>query len=287
MQCHAFGVAAAGRGMKLLVLTSNAQRHRFVANTLASKVDAALVISECRPSDANERAEGRSPAMARHFRLRYEAELARFAGHEAFAAPVRPVLQGEVNLASTLDAVKRFGPDACAVFGASIIKEPLLSVLPSGRTLDLHLGLSPYYRGSGTNFWPFVNAELAYVGATLLHLDAGVDTGPIIAHVRPVFEPGDTAHTAGCKAIAAGASALASALHRLRLGKPLPSVPQWPVEQPRYYRSRDFTDEALAAYERNLAGGLVARYLGAAPAPVRLVDLDQPEAAAASSGRAA
>lgn len=270
--------------MKLLVLTGNAQRHRFIANTLVADAKAALIVSECRPSDA---ADGAS-AIARHFRLRHEAEQTWFAGHDAFRAPTLPILQGEANLASTVDAVRAFGPDACVVFGASIIKEPLLSLLPVGRTIDLHLGLSPYYRGSGTNFWPFVNAELEYVGSTLLHLDAGVDTGPVIAHVRPAFEPGDTAHTVGCKVITASAEVLGRVLQRLRRGQALPRVPQWPVEGARYYRGRDFTEEALQAYERNLAGGLVERHLRKPPVPLKLVALEQPDAmAAAPSGRAA
>ena len=34
------------------------------------------------------------------------------------------------------------------------------------KIINAHLGLSPYYRGSGTNIFPFVNKEIEYVGVT-------------------------------------------------------------------------------------------------------------------------
>jgi len=54
--------------MRITVFTSNAIRHRFVANELAKRAGEALVISECRPSDAarSGRAEDLSP-IERHF----------------------------------------------------------------------------------------------------------------------------------------------------------------------------------------------------------------------------
>ena len=48
--------------------------------------------------------------------------------------------------------------DVVLVFGTGILREALLSAFP-GRLINIHLGLSPYYRGAGTNFWPLVNGE--------------------------------------------------------------------------------------------------------------------------------
>ena len=246
--------------MRLLVLTSNAIRHQFIANTLAEAAEEALVVCECRPSDAAGPAAG-SASLAAHFRLRYGTECRWFAGHDGFRARTLPVLYGEANLPSTVQIVTDFRPDVCVVFGASLITDPLLSLLPAGRTVNLHLGLSPYYRGSGTNFWPFVNEELEYVGSTLLHLDAGIDTGAIIAHIVPAIEPGDTVHTVGCKVIRASAEGLLHVLRLVRDGQTVPHVPQWRVADGRYYRSQDVTEEILARYHRNLDQGLVDRFL--------------------------
>ena len=253
-----------------------------MANTVAEAAEEVIVVCECRPSDAAGPAAG-SSSMAAHFRLRHETECLWFAGHDVFRASTLPVLYGETHLPSTVQIVKDFRPDLCVVFGASLIRDPLLSLLPAGRTVNLHLGLSPYYRGSGTNFWPFVNEELEYVGSTLLHLDAGVDTGPIIAHIVPEIEQGDTVHTVGCKVIRASAEGLVHALRLAREGKTLPRTPQWRVADGRYYRSKDVTEEILARYHRNLEQGLVERFLRGQRKPVKVIrfsEADQPLPAA-------
>ena len=261
--------------MRLLILTSNAIRHKFVANTLTQHAGEALVISECRPSDvAGPKSAAPLPAaLAEHFRLRHETEQAMFAGHNAFFARTLPLLYGEASLPATGRVVQAFRPELAVVFGASLIREPLLSLLPDGRTVNLHLGLSPYYRGSGTNFWPFVNAELEYVGATLLHLDAGVDTGPIVAHVTPEIEPGDTAHTVGCKVIAKGAEALLHVMRLVQAGQALARVPQWTAPNGRYYRNQDVTEETLRTYHRNLDGGLIRKHLSSSKRSPKLIPL--------------
>ncbi|MBI4353729.1 MAG: hypothetical protein HY595_00685 [Candidatus Omnitrophica bacterium] len=264
--------------MRLLVLTSNALRHKFVANTLARHADDTLVVSECQPSDEDRRGAGLSPRLQAHFRLRQETEQAWFTGHETFLSATLPILYRDVNLPSTCRVVEAFRPDLCVVFGASLIRLSLLSRLPAGRTVNLHLGLSPYARGSGTNFWPFVDGELEYVGATLLHLDEGVDTGPIIAHVRPGIRAGDTVHTAGCRVIAASAEALRREVRLVRTGQRLPQVPQWPVTNGRYYRDADFTEEVLARYLRHLEQEVVGRFLSRPETPLRLISLPLEEA---------
>ena len=85
-------------------------------------------------------------------------------------------------------------------YGCSIIQEPLLSVF-DGRFVNVHLGLSPYYRGSGTNFWPLVNKEPEFVGATFMHIDSGIDTGEIIHQIRADYFWGDTPSSIGNRLI--------------------------------------------------------------------------------------
>jgi methionyl-tRNA formyltransferase len=171
------------------------------------------------------------------------------------------------------DMVEKFKPDMGFVFGSSIIKDPLLSLIPTGKFVNLHLGLSPYYRGSGTNFWPFVNEELEYVGSTLLHIDAGVDTGDIICHVRPDIEHGDTVHSIGCKTIAKSAPALVRCLEMTKAGKELPRVKQWDVPDGKYYKTKDVTKEVLERYDQNLQNGLIEKHLQKERTSIRLIGL--------------
>ena len=55
----------------------------------------------------------------------------------------------------------------------------------SNKILNIHLGLSPFYRGQATNYWAFVNNEIQFIGATFHKIDGGIDTGPIIHQIRP------------------------------------------------------------------------------------------------------
>ncbi len=251
--------------MKIVIFTSNSVRHKFVANTLAEHADDTLVIVECKPNKSII-----SPLMAEHFELRLQTEKKMF-GDDFFFAKTFPILYKEVNTLNTYEAVKDFKPDAAFVFGSSIIKESLLLLVPSGKFINLHLGLSPYYRGSGTNFWPFVNDELDYVGATILHIDGGIDTGDIIRHVRPVFYEEDDVHTIGCRVLLSSLPFLISIIDDLRKGRELNGTKQWKVDNGRYYRNNDFNEDALRVYKQNLDNGLVERYLNRPERELRLV----------------
>ncbi len=258
--------------MKIVVFTSNALRHKFIANTLASHADEALVISEVKPHDAPALPKDTAPTpIQKHFALRYETEKVFFAGNDILRAPSLPIMHREVNLQYVYDAVERFQPDMAFVFGAWIIRKPLLSLIPAGKFINLHLGVSPYYRGAGTNFWPFVNDELEYVGSTILHIDDGIDTGDIIAHVRPTFEKEDTVHTAGCKVIRDSAACLVRIMKMAQDGNTLPRVQQWKSDVERYYKESDFTEERLQQYYTNLEHGMIEKYINNPKSKIQLV----------------
>jgi methionyl-tRNA formyltransferase len=150
-------------------------------------------------------------------------------------------------------------PDVVLVFGTGILREPLLSTF-KGRIINLHLGLSPYYRGAGTNFWPLVNREPEYVGATIHYLDAGIDTGPIIAHARPEMASGDGPHDVGNKAIVAAADALVHAAASHAAGG-VSAVPQWGGG--RLYQRKDFSADAVRKLYANFEHGMIDEYLAA------------------------
>jgi len=258
--------------MKLVLFTSNGIRHKYVTNTLSQNVDDTLVICECNQNDAiDEKEDAVLSPIDEHFRLRYLTEKKIFSGNDYFNDTVLPLIYKEANLRYTYQIVKEFEPDLMIVFGSSIIKEPLLSLKPN-RFINLHLGLSPYYRGSGTNFWPFVNDELEYLGSTILHLDAGIDTGDIICHVRPNIELNDNVHTVGCKIIKSSVESLIKIIKLLDGGKKLNRVKQWEVKD-RYYKTKDFDEIALSKYKNNLKNNMIKNYLESEDKKITLVDL--------------
>ena len=258
--------------MKIVVLTSNSLRHKFLANTLSSYCDDALIISECKPQTSSFDDSKNYTKIENHFLLRDKTEKSFFPNDNYFIPKTLPIVYKEVNSPYVYEVIKNFKPDILIIFGSSIIKEPLLSLLPTGHIINLHLGISPYYRGSGTNFWPFVNNELEYLGSTILHLDAGIDTGDIICHVRPKIELNDNVHTLGCKIIKSSVESLIKIIKLLDEGKKLNRVKQWDVKD-RYYKTKDFDENALSKYKNNLKNDMIKNYLDSEDKKIILVDL--------------
>jgi methionyl-tRNA formyltransferase len=263
--------------MKAIVLTSTMRRHCFVANRLAETFDVAGVWQEAKAfqplSYASTPAE--AAVIERHFDARQASEDAFFAGHETVRGQARQVSPGGCNDTGEIQAMCAARPDVVLVFGTGLLKRPLLARFP-GRVLNIHLGLSPYYRGAGTNFWPLVNGEPEYCGATVHFMDEGVDSGPIIEHVRPRIEPGDGPHEIGNKTIVAAVGALQRAALALGRGT-VPSMPQG--TDGRVYRRSDFSADAVRRLYVNFERGMIADYLAhraARDAALSLITLEQP-----------
>lgn len=266
--------------MRLGVLTSVETRHRYFARRLGGVFDVVAVayeetgyvqpdvgLADLTPDEAQ--------IVAEHFAERARQEEFFFADHSAFLTETtaRGLEPGELNTAPTLHFLETCGVDTVAVFGTNLIKPPLLSRWP-GRMINMHLGLSPYYRGTATNFYPLLNEEPQYVGATIHLLDAGIDSGPILRHARPAIVVDDQPHTIGAKAILAGIDAMIHVLRRLDQDGITPVTP-WDVPNPKLYLRKHYHPRQVIELYRKLEAGLIPRYVERAAeltAQVRLVE---------------
>jgi len=148
---------------------------------------------------------------------------ARFFFGSAVPGLVRKDLLVEVPHINHPDVVAladRLQPDVIAVFGTSLIRGPLLD---RGRLgiFNLHGGLSPHYRGADCTFWALSNGEPDQVGCTLHRIDSGIDTGKLIAHVRPEVGERDDELTLFWRGIRDSAEVYAQMLERLERGEVL------------------------------------------------------------------
>jgi len=276
--------------MNIGVLTSNQTRHTFFANYLARSLPVGVVVME--PKTASPREVGRGEVedlvLNRYFDDRDLAEMEMLVGGETLDLPLGvaqvEILPGKINETEVVDKLLAQKVDTLAVFGTSILKEPLLGAFP-GRIVNIHLGVSPYYRGSGTNFWAMYNEDLHLVGSTIHYIDPGVDTGEIICHVQAPVVDGDTPHTIGNKVIRDSVHTAVRVLRLLGNGQ-VPSVAQWKPEKEHVYRRRDFTAEILRDLLTRWEQGLVRRFLERQAKgllkSVRIVPL--PESLIASTG---
>lgn len=89
------------------------------------------------------------------------------------------------------DAIKQFREQEPSLFliagFSSIFKQPLLEV-PSIGTLNLHAGRLPQYRGGSPLNWQLINGETT-AGISVIQVDAGIDTGPVMAEATIEIGP--------------------------------------------------------------------------------------------------
>ncbi len=92
-----------------------------------------------------------------------------------------PVLQPErARAPEFIDEIKRLAPDLIVVvaFG-QILPQSLLDV-PRHGCLNVHTSILPRHRGAAPIQWALLDGD-AETGVTIMRMDAGLDTGPVVA----------------------------------------------------------------------------------------------------------
>ena len=252
---------------KIIILTSDQLRHRFFRKWLALSDQLTVIASYCESGNKlNPKAviSGGAPEsglMHRHLAARECSEQDFFRLFDE-ATPDRSnpitIPAGSVNDPVVQAGIIASEADLLIAYGCSLIREPLLSRY-RGRFINLHLGLSPYYRGAGTNYWPLVNGEPEYVGVTFMHIDAGVDSGEVIHQIQARLYPGDTPHQIGNRLIGDMAKVCVDLIRRV---DDLASMPQIAIPATaRLYRRKDYNEESVGSLYRQFEQGLIERYL--------------------------
>lgn len=254
-----------GMKKKVVILTGSELRHSFMRMSIALHPELEVVRTYCEGMEGTlvekVRATENNTLREQHLNARAAVEkdfFNLFVSHAQDLSHPVSIPRKAINEQRVVDEICDLGPDLIMAYGCSIISDALIAAFPK-RFLNLHLGLSPYYRGSGTNFWPLVNKELSAVGATLMHIDPGIDTGEIIHQVRARIVYGDSPHTIGNRLIRDAAlvyANLAATLDTCAHIEPLPTT-----SKDRLYKNSDFTEESVAIAYNNLAEGLISEHL--------------------------
>ena len=247
--------------MKVALLTSDSLRHWYIAASIAEKLDLALIVTEKKsPAILNTSAYDRKDAdfLSAHFQARAASE-ENFFGNYDFPKEVPRINlpHGKINSKEVFEIINRTAPDLILLFGTSIIRDPLLSRY-SGKVVNLHLGLSPYYKGSATNLYPYLFDEPECIGATIHLATENVDEGSILYQFRPDMEETDSLHDIGNKVIQKAGKILPEVVNAFFEGNINP-VPQ--KGSGRLTRNKDVTPYVLREIYNLFEEGIIARYL--------------------------
>ena len=171
------------------------------------------------------------------------------------------VNRGWFSTNEALKKIKNLQPDLIIVYGTSIIKGPILEIFHN-RIINIHLGLSPYYRGSGTNYFPFVNNEPQYCGASFLLMDDGVDTGKIIHQIRPEIYLFDSFHQLSNRFLLKTFNVAVQLIEQFKDLEFVDLKDEFFSDKTRkVYKIKDFTEDSLNKLENNFSKGLIKNYL--------------------------
>ena len=136
-----------------------------------------------------------------------------------------PVLQPDRAREETfLGALRDLRPDLIAVAAYGQILPKSILDLPRFGCLNVHTSLLPRYRGAAPIQWAILNGD-AETGVTIMKMDAGLDTGDILAQATTPIRPEDTSETLHARLAALGAQLLLRTLPDYVAGK-MASRPQ-------------------------------------------------------------
>lgn len=229
--------------VKIAVLTSNSIRHKYFTNIINNHFQLVGFISEPK-ADYYTSQINDSELVSNHFKNLKKNEI-KYVGKYKFFPECKhkKIPKKGINNPKNINWIETINPDYILLFGTGILSDEWCKKFKD-RIINLHLGLSPYYRGSATLFWPFVNDELEYVGATIHLVIREVDAGPILATVWPRIEVGDSYYDINYKTIKTAIDIIPSIINKYhqRLLKPRD---QDISKHKYYYRKADFNEDVL------------------------------------------
>lgn len=123
-----------------------------------------------------------------------------------------PVFQPKtIKAEAEIHRIKELKPDLIVVIAYGQIIPPAILDIPQYGCLNVHASLLPKYRGASCLNAPILNGD-DKTGVTIMKMDAGMDTGPIIRQVELALNGTETLENVHDSLSALGAAALAPTL---------------------------------------------------------------------------
>jgi methionyl-tRNA formyltransferase len=115
------------------------------------------------------------------------------------------------------DELRALQPDLAVVVAYGKILPPEVLAVPRLGCLNVHASLLPRYRGAAPIQWAIIRGETE-TGVTLMQMDAGMDTGPMLLRRTVPLDETETAGTLHARLAPLGAALLREGLPLLAAG---------------------------------------------------------------------
>jgi folate-dependent phosphoribosylglycinamide formyltransferase PurN len=201
--------------MNVAIIGGTHPRHLYYHNAIAENYKVVGMLLESRehmiPQPPDGTSERDAALFRRHFANRDAKEREYFGKQTIPDLPVRFVDKDNLLMTDNAHWIMDLKPDLILIFGCHMLYGLFQEIAPA---INLHLGLSPRYRGSATLFWPFYFLEPQFAGCTFHQIVDEPDAGPILHQCRPNLKRGDTIHDVSCRAVVKATSDMVELLGR-------------------------------------------------------------------------
>lgn len=240
--------------MKITIFTSNQPRHLSFVSKLSKISDECFAILECNTlfPGFQEDFFKKSIIMQNYFSKVLAAEKKIFNENYFLNSNIKVLSakMGDLNKLSKQELSPALQSDIYIVFGSSYIKGWLIDYLLNKKAINIHMGISPFYRGSSCNFWAAYQDDFHLIGATIHLLSKGLDSGNILYHVLPNLDNCKNCFEFSMNAVKDAQDSIIENIKMNRLLS-IDAVKQDKTKEIKYTKNIDFTDEEANNFLNN------------------------------------
>lgn len=236
--------------MKITLFTSNSNRHNYFINLLSNYCDQLYVVQESKTffKSNNVSKQTEKNIIEKYFIKVLEAESQVF--KKEFAINNKnintlSIINNEINNLPLTYFNDYLKSDFYIVFGSSYIKGDLVNFLINHKAINIHAGVSPFYRGTDCNFWALYDENPHLVGSTIHLLSKGLDSGPILYHAMSNLKTDPFEYS--MSSVKSAFHSIAEKIKDRSIFKITPSF-QDKNNELRYSKKNEFTEDVVKEY---------------------------------------
>ena len=236
--------------MNITLITSDQIRHNYLVNLLSNIATKLNVIQEKKTFFSNQ---NKISNLMKNYFLKVDDAQKKVFGNAAIDKKNKNTkllsLENKELEKCSLNSLSDFlNSDIFIVFGSSFIKKDLVNFLIDHKALNIHLGISPYYRGTDCNFWALFDNNPHLVGATIHLLSKGLDSGQILYHALSEIKEDPFIYT--MSAVKSAFESIAQKIENKTIFEHTPEI-QDKSKEIKYSKKNEFNDEVIKKFFLN------------------------------------
>ncbi len=236
--------------MNITLITSDQIRHNYLVNLLSNIATKLNVIQEKKTFFSNQ---NKISNLIKNYFLKVDDAQKKVFGNAAIDKKNKNIkllsLENKELEKCSLNSLSDFlNSDIFIVFGSSFIKKDLVNFLIDHKALNIHLGISPYYRGTDCNFWALFDNNPHLVGATIHLLSKGLDSGQILYHALSEIKEDPFIYT--MSAVKSAFESIAQKIESKTIFEHTPEI-QDKSKEIKYSKKNEFNDEVIKKFFLN------------------------------------